>query len=632
MQFEVSLALVQAWDNGGNGEITIKNKGSTLKNWSFQLSTSNYTITSFWALTLSGSNVQPPAWKDTIAAGEVLISGFAFTSASKLSALSASSSTVGVTILNPSTTQPSTPTPTAQPSSLTTSKKVFGYFTEWSIYDRKFSVDQIKANQLTHVLYAFMLPNPSQEDYTILKDGYPFPPNPYNPSTPEATLIHHDGYEGPNNMAKLKQLKLQYPHLKVLVSIGGWTLSWTLSKIAANDTLRQRLVQTAVKFIVDNGLDGLDVDWEYPGKKGEPYNYVDPINDKTNLLRLLGDLRAEMNAKSAKKLELTCAVGCDPLVIKNYKGAAPYLDYILLMTYDFAGDWGDGGHQTAIYNNPAGTDDPQWNVHAAVNNVILAGFSKTQICVGSPMYGRGWAKIVPTDVKLPIYGKSVSGPGVSYSGTAGEPGLSSYRHLIDAVGKNGLTRYYDPIAKAVYAHNLTTGETWTYEDEQTLGDRVKYILDNDLGGIMFWELSDDTRDGTRNLLQRAVNLLNSTSTTTTTTTTSTSSTSTTTTTSTTTSTTTTPSTTTTTTPSTSTTTSTTTTTPSTTTTTTSTTTTTTTTSTTTTTTTTPSTTTTTTSTTTTPSTPSANVTITLTNNGITDYILKPGKSVTVIVN
>ena len=366
----------------------------------------------------------------------------------------------------------------------------------------------IPATKLTHIMYAFMLPNPNQADFDLLKANYPFPPKPYYPEIPEGTLVFHDEYAGQLNIQNLKALKIKHPHLKVLISIGGWTLSWTLSKILGNDVMRKRLITTATKFIVDNGLDGLDIDWEYPAKQGIGFNYVDVVNDKNNLIKFLKELRVEFILKSPNKhLEISAAIGTDPNVIKTYEGTAPYFDFITSMTYDYAGSWGPGGHLAALYHNPNGNMNSQFNVKAAIDNIVAAGFPNSKIVMGLPIYARGWAKVVPTDPANPIFGESVGGPGVSHSLAAGEPGLTSWRHLRDLIGKNGLTRYFDSVSRAPYVHNSTTGETWSYDDPSSIKEKTIYMKNRGLAGVMYWEISDDTRDGKDSIIDAVHSVL-----------------------------------------------------------------------------------------------------------------------------
>lgn len=526
MNFEVCLKSVQSWDNGGNGSIIIKNLGESVTDWKFQLTTQNFVISEFWNLIKEGTGkniyIKPASWKTTIAKNETIESGFSYTG---IFDNNITTSTLGINIINTTTTNINTNTNTntnidqnystgntTNIIALTNkTKKVFGYFTEWSIYDRQYSVDMIPDKQLTHIIYAFMLPNPSQDDYNLLAKNYPFPPKPYYPppQIAEGTLVFHDEYAGKSNIDKLKVLKNKNPNIKILISVGGWTLSWTLSKICANVTLRNTFVKSAVDFIIKNGFDGIDIDWEYPGKQGIGFNYIDPINDPINFLQLIRDLRNEFSKRSTGKYyEITAAVGTSPEVIKNYKDIHPELDYLLLMTYDYAGSWGDGGHLAGLYWNKNGTMDPQFNVDSAVSNMINIGCPVNKLCLGCPIYARGWAKIVPINPNLPIYGKSIGGPAISYSGRAGEPGLTSWRHLRDVINKNNLIRYYDDISHAVFIHNSNTGETWTYDDPNTIIEKTKYLINKNIAGIMFWELSDDTRDGIDNLVTSAVITLN----------------------------------------------------------------------------------------------------------------------------
>ncbi|AYV82107.1 MAG: chitinase, GH18 family, partial [Homavirus sp.] len=341
-------------------------------------------------------------------------------------------------------------------------------------------------------------------DFNNLKSNTPFPPLPYSapPTPPEASLVYYDGYAASINIPALKTMKTQYPHIKVIISVGGWTLSWTFSKIAADSTLRATFVKSAVDFVISNGFDGVDIDWEFVGKQGIGYNIVDPINDGPNFVQLVSDMRAYMNTASPNKhLLITSAIGTNPVVLKNYNGAAPFLDYALLMTYDYSGPWANiGGHLSCLYYNPISGMDPQFNADSAVKNIEAVGFPTSKICVGCPMYGRGWTKITPTDPTQPLFGTATGGSATSLSPEDSEAGLSSWRDIVNVVGTNGYVRYYDSVAKAVYCYNTNTGETWSYEDPVSATDKANYVTNNNLAGMLFWELSDDTRNGSNNIL------------------------------------------------------------------------------------------------------------------------------------
>ena len=150
------------------------------------------------------------------------------------------------------------------------------------------------------------------------------------------------------------------------------------------------------------------------------------------------------------------------------------------MTYDYAGAWSrEGGHQTGLYKNPSDENTPAgFYVDFAVKKVMELGCDKGKICIGSPFYGRGWSKL-----EGGIFGSVPAGHTIaanSYSGAAGEPGVTSWRHLRDKINDGTLVEHVDDIAKAVYAVNPATNETWTYDNVQTATDKANYVIDNGL--------------------------------------------------------------------------------------------------------------------------------------------------------
>ena len=521
MNFSVTLQSTSSWTGGGNGNIVITNNNtSPLTNWSFQLNTINFTISSFWALSMnsSGNNITvlPSSWQLVLNAGGTISSGFAYSGSSNFQVTS-NTPGINLTILPSSSGNNGggTNVPISNAPALTNKNmKVMAYYTEWCIYHSGFNVDLIPVQQLTHILYAFMMPNPSQADYDLWAANWAFPAKPYNapPIVPEGTLIAQDQYANDLNMASLKALKARNPNVKIIISVGGWSMSFNFSTIFADASLRRNFVTSSVKFVVSNGFDGLDIDWEYPGIQGIGFNHVDAINDPKNLALVLKELKAEFIVQSPNKTyELLVAMGTNQKVIVNYKDSVQYLDYINMMTYDYAGSWGNGGHLAGLYYNPEEVDiDPQWNVDNAFKNTLAMGCPLSKINLGLPLYGRGWANIKPTNIELPLFGTSTAGAATTYSGLAGEPGLTAFKDLVNVINTNGLKEYYDPIAKASFVHNSSTGETWTYDNPQSVALKTQYALDNKMAGIFVWELSEDTRTNDNNLLTTAINVINST--------------------------------------------------------------------------------------------------------------------------
>jgi GH18 family chitinase len=511
MSVKVVLESTQFWATGGNGKITITNvSGSALDSWTINITGANFEIVDLWNLKLAKNGgsmaISGPDWAQGLANGATISSGFSYNGQSDTLSCQCDAP---ITIIGPQLASSSPPAANISPISVNQSaKKIFGYFPEWGIYSKEFTVDKIPAEKITHLMYAFMVAQPSKADYDLLKANYAFPINPYNESIPEGTLTTHDKWaalEKPNggylgNIGALKALKAKYPHLKVIISVGGWSLSWNLSKIIGNPSLRTRLIQSATEFIVAHGFDGLDLDWEFVGVKGPAYNYVDEVNDGMNLLKFMKELRAEFDLKSpGKHLEIMAATGCNPVVIANYTGAAQFMDYMLLMSYDFAGAWANTtGHHSAYYRNPADVDSPAgFNTVAAINNAVAAGFPLAKIGIGSPFYGRGWAKIGPYDAAIPIFGKSLGGGATPYNTTVDETGLSSYKFLWEKIKDGTLAPYYDDVAQAAYAfgrlstNSLIDGPLWTYESTKSARYKAQKVVNDGLAGILVWELSQD---------------------------------------------------------------------------------------------------------------------------------------------
>jgi len=93
------------------------------------------------------------------------------------------------------------------------------------------------------------------------------------------------------NFKAIYLLKKKNRHLKLLLSIGGWTYSPSFHPVVVNPTLRAGFVRSSVKLLEDYGLDGLDVDYEYPKDDATARGYVD----------LLRELRAALDEHAHKK-------------------------------------------------------------------------------------------------------------------------------------------------------------------------------------------------------------------------------------------------------------------------------------------------------------------------------------------
>jgi chitinase len=192
------------------------------------------------------------------------------------------------------------------------------------------------------------------------------------------------------NFAILKGLKQRNPDLKVLVSVGGWTWSKNFSDAALTKESRKIFIDSAVDFVIKYDLDGLDIDWEYPGLKGDD-NTFRP-EDKENYTLLLKELRLRFNREGTRlhrHLYTSIATGSGKDFLEHTEMAKVqlYVDSINVMTYDMYGGDKNTGHHSPLYENP---DDPKHvSSNKSVHNYLEVGVKPNKIVLGVPFYGKG---------------------------------------------------------------------------------------------------------------------------------------------------------------------------------------------------------------------------------------------------
>ncbi|MBS1800465.1 MAG: glycoside hydrolase family 18 protein [Acidobacteria bacterium] len=282
------------------------------------------------------------------------------------------------------------------------------------------------------------------------------------------------------NFAILNALKRNNPSLKVLVSVGGWTWSGGFSDAALTRQSRARFIESAVRFVERYKLDGLDIDWEYPGQVGNG-NVFRP-EDKHNFTLLLAELRQRFDREQSRlhrTLLTSIATGASAKFLDNTEmdKVQRYVDTINLMTYDFYVGGPATGHDAPLFHNAA--DPKRGSADGAVKLYIQAGVSPRKIVLGVPFYGRSWGEV--PDVNHGLFQPGKAAKGVHFS----------YPQLPDLLA-TGFSRYWDAEAGVPYLYNPQTKVFVTYEDPQSLAGKCQYVTEQKLGGIMFWEYFNDT--------------------------------------------------------------------------------------------------------------------------------------------
>ncbi|REA58533.1 chitinase [Dyadobacter luteus] len=318
-------------------------------------------------------------------------------------------------------------------------------------------VANIDVEKLTHINYAFV----------DIKEGKAFLTNEKTDST---------------NFRKLNLLKEKNPDLKILISIGGWAWSENFSDAVLTADARKAFAKSSVDIIRKYKLDGVDIDWEYPALPGEEGNVYRP-EDKQNYTLMFEEIRKELDLMEketgTKKLLTTAVAGwVEFLKATEMDKAQKYLDFVNLMTYDlFQGD-------TVVHHAPLYTTNmypTEKSADAAVKGFVKAGVPVEKLVMGIPFYSR----------KFTVAGTLEKGLGQKQSAQTYYQGYTFIKDSL--VNQKGFKTYRDEVAKVPYLVNQETKEIISYEDEESIRERCKYVLDNKMGGVMFWEYDSDPK-------------------------------------------------------------------------------------------------------------------------------------------
>lgn len=335
--------------------------------------------------------------------------------------------------------------------------KIIGYYT-----GNADTLKQYPLDKLTHLIYSFLK---LQNDTLTFRD-----------STQEKT------------MQQIVALKQNHPQLKIMVSIGGWGGCAPCSDLFADSLRRQNFAATTVELFKQYGIDGLDLDWEYPAIEGYPGHKFDAA-DKNNFTQLVKTLRQQMG----KDYLLSFAAGGFISYLEqsiDWDKVIPNVDFVNLMTYDLVGGYATvTGHHTALYNYM----DGQQSAGNCVDWLLNKNIPASKLIVGAAIYARVWEN-VPT-MNHGLYQPGKFKEGISYS--------SFNNYFSDT---SGFQYYWDRKSKAPYQYNPSQQLFATFDDQRSIKEKAKFIRRKKLGGIMFWQLLDDSKQS--GLLEEMNNHLN----------------------------------------------------------------------------------------------------------------------------
>ena len=266
--------------------------------------------------------------------------------------------------------------------------------------------------------------------------------------------------------------------VRVVLSVQGYgDNSRNFSNAAKTPESRAKFIENIVKTIEKYHFDGVDLDWEYPG-----WFTPEKHQEAENYNALVKELDEALNAKNENYL-LTAALPGGSEGYKRFDLAecSKYLDYIHLMTYDLEVS-SKVYHHTALYSNVGKATGTQASVADSVELFMLRGVPASKIVVGIAFYGKYTTPESSSNAGLG--GNSANGKYTSCNYTY------IYNNILNRVGKT-VTEYWDDKCKASYLYDSQNKWFVTYESEKSISAKVQFMRDNNLGGVMIWELGED---------------------------------------------------------------------------------------------------------------------------------------------
>ncbi|HEY4027641.1 MAG TPA: glycoside hydrolase family 18 protein [Candidatus Dormibacteraeota bacterium] len=373
------------------------------------------------------------------------------------------------------------------------------YFIQWGIYARAYLVrnvaDSGQAARLSTINYAFA--GVSQTGACTSLDTWADFQRPFAAAESVDGVADAPGQALLGNFNQLRKLKQRFPHLRVVMSLGGFTGSTFFSDVALTPASRQRFVASCVDMFLAGNLpgaapgaaagvfDGIDIDWEWPATAAAPGARARP-EDRANFTLLVREFRRQLAAlggQTNRHLVLTAFLPADPVKIAaGFEVPAIFrsLDWATVQGYDLHGTWErTTNFQSALFS-PRGDPSPEkFSIDLAVQTYLRNDAPARKLVLGVPFYSRGWTGV--TNANHGLFQMSTGPAPATF-----EAGIEDFKVV---AAKPGFTVFRDRPDGAAW---LFDGSTfWTFDDPVALSEKMAYVTAHRLGGAMAWSLDAD---------------------------------------------------------------------------------------------------------------------------------------------
>lgn len=259
-----------------------------------------------------------------------------------------------------------------------------------------------------------------------------------------------------SRLRKVVELKKQKPSLKVVLSVGGWGAG-NFSEMAADENHRRKFCENCLKAVKEYGLDGIDLDWEYPTSSSAGIS--SSPDDTKNFTLLVKDLRTVLGPD----LLVTMASSANAKYV-NFKDFIDYMDWVNLMTYDMGNP---PKHNAALY--PSSMTRRSCDESVALH--LAAGVPYDKMTLGMAFYGRDDDKTFTAN---------------------DDDNFVYYRDI----RTDGFVERWDDSAKVPYLTDYAGTMVLSYDNELSIGLKADYVKEKGLLGAMYWAIEGDDNSWT----------------------------------------------------------------------------------------------------------------------------------------
>lgn len=350
-------------------------------------------------------------------------------------------------------------------NSITHRKEIVCYVASWAIYRKEgdaFGIDNLKPELCTTIIYHFS----GLDDDSKLKSLDPW-----------RDLGDNGGLNGYKQFTTLKK---SYPHLKLLLSVGGWNEGvQKYSDLAASSTKRKAFAIQSAEFLKKFDFDGLNFFWDYPGdseRGGIPA-------DKENFPLLLKDIYEVYNQQ---KLYLSVTLRANEWRVSlayNLEEIVKYVDAINVMTFDYAGAWDKRiGFPAALMTKASDN-----SIETAMKLFMMSKVPKNKIILGIPFYARTFKTSFDGNIGDECEREGFAGPILESNVLVG------FNELCKMKSQKSWVYRYHKDASQMIGKFIENGKinVAVYDSPRAVANKVKYMIENDFLGVWAWSIDTD---------------------------------------------------------------------------------------------------------------------------------------------